>query len=97
MPWYRSKVVEIEAILWTGHNIDEIMKFVYEDMRWKEFSKNPEYVNPGIGHTPTLGTLDIPTLEGVMTANAGDFIIRGLKGELYPCQPDIFEMKYEMI
>ena len=37
----------------------------------------------------------IVTLEGVMTANAGDWIIRGVKGEIYPCKPDIFEATYE--
>jgi hypothetical protein len=37
----------------------------------------------------------ITTLEGVMTANPGDWIIRGVKGELYPCKPDIFEATYE--
>lgn len=39
----------------------------------------------------------IPTLEGVMTASPGDWIIRGLKGEYYPCKPDIFEMTYERV
>lgn len=39
--------------------------------------------------------LHIPTLEGVMTAQAGDWIIRGVKGERYPCKPDIFEATYE--
>jgi len=38
---------------------------------------------------------DIKTLEGTMTAQEGDWIIRGVKGELYPCKPDIFEMTYE--
>lgn len=37
----------------------------------------------------------IPTLEGDMRATAGDWIIRGLKGEFYPCKPDIFELTYE--
>lgn len=40
-------------------------------------------------------TLQIETLEGVMTANKGDWIIRGVKGEFYPCKPDIFEATYE--
>ncbi len=44
--------------------------------------------------TEELGLL-IPTLEGVMLAREGDFIIRGVKGELYPCKPDIFEATYE--
>lgn len=39
--------------------------------------------------------LDIGTLEGVMRANVGDWIIEGVKGEFYPCKPDIFEMTYE--
>lgn len=40
---------------------------------------------------------DIPTLEGVMTAQPGDWIIQGVKGELYPCKPDIFEITYEPV
>lgn len=39
--------------------------------------------------------LTIKTLEGEMRADIGDWIIRGVKGELYPCKPDIFEMTYE--
>lgn len=41
------------------------------------------------------GTLEIPTLEGVMTASEGDWIITGVKDERYPCKPDIFEATYE--
>jgi len=41
------------------------------------------------------GGIDIKTLEGVMHANPGDWVIRGVKGELYPCKPDIFEATYE--
>ena len=40
---------------------------------------------------------DIKTLEGVMHANPGDWIIRGVKGEFYPCKPDIFEATYEPV
>lgn len=39
----------------------------------------------------------IPTLEGTMEASAGDWIIRGVKGELYPCKPDIFEATYDVV
>lgn len=38
----------------------------------------------------------IPTLEGTMTAQLGDYIIRGIQGEVYPCKPDIFEECYEI-
>lgn len=41
------------------------------------------------------GGIDIKTLEGVMHASPGDWIIRGVKGEFYPCKPDIFEATYE--
>ena len=39
--------------------------------------------------------LRIQTLEGSMIASVGDYIIKGVKGEFYPCKPDIFEMTYE--
>ena len=39
----------------------------------------------------------IETLEGDMLANKGDYIIKGVKGEFYPCKPDIFEMTYELV
>lgn len=42
-------------------------------------------------------TLQIGTLEGTMTARIGDYIIRGVQGELYPCKPDIFEQTYEPV
>jgi hypothetical protein len=45
--------------------------------------------------TDQSASLDIPTLEGTMKANPGDWIIRGVKGEFYPCKPDIFEETYE--
>jgi hypothetical protein len=41
--------------------------------------------------------IDIPTLEGVMRADRGDWIIRGVKGEFYPCKPDIFAATYEAV
>ena len=41
--------------------------------------------------------MDIVTLEGVMHADAGDYIITGVKGEQYPCKPDIFEQTYEPV
>jgi len=42
-------------------------------------------------------TLLIPTLEGEHSASMGDWIIKGVKGEFYPCKPDIFEMTYEKV
>ena len=44
-----------------------------------------------------VNEIDIETLEGRMRANASDWIIRGVQGELYPCKPDIFEATYELV
>jgi hypothetical protein len=41
--------------------------------------------------------INIPTLEGVMRASEGDYVIKGIKGEFYPCKPDIFDSTYEMV
>jgi hypothetical protein len=49
----------------------------------------------GADFEPSIGSIDIKTLEGTMRADKGDWIIRGVKGELYPCKPDIFEATYE--
>jgi len=43
------------------------------------------------------GLVLIPTLEGLMTASIGDYVIRGVKGEFYPCKPDIFAATYEPV
>lgn len=43
------------------------------------------------------GGMTVHTLEGAMVCNVGDWIIRGVKGELYPCKPDIFEATYEPV
>jgi hypothetical protein len=94
MTQYRKKPVVIDAIQWTGGNIEDVLPF-FGDM-----SKLPNtggYIKPGIGHIPPAGVLIIPTLEGEMTASAGDWIIKGVKGEFYPCKPDIFEATYEKV
>jgi len=46
---------------------------------------------------PKEGIIKIHTLEGVMTANIGDYIVKGIKGEFYPCKPDIFAETYEPV
>jgi hypothetical protein len=87
MGLYRKRPVVIEAIQWTGANIDEILPMV-------DFAKLP--ATTGIGHAAD-GGLTIPTLEGDHLASPGDWIIKGVQGELYPCKPDIFEATYEAV
>lgn len=79
---YRKKPVVIEAIRNLPADINLIRLFVGD--------KEPLHYLGG-------GKLGIHTLEGVVTANVGDWIIRGVKGELYPCKPDIFEATYEKV
>ena len=54
------------------------------------FTDTPKTDNAKMG-------LAIPTLEGLMIESENDWIIRGVKGELYPCKPDIFEATYERV
>lgn len=87
---YRKKPIVIEAIQYTGKNDDEI----------KRWSNGKVYCSPVLEPTdynPTGDYLQINTLEGVMTAIVGDYIIKGVKGEFYPCKADIFETSYESI
>ena len=60
------------------------------------------WMDNGIYSEPSIVTCDLTvmtiiTLEGVMTANPGDFIIKGVNGEFYPCKPDIFNKTYELV
>ena len=94
MAKYIKKSVEIEAIQWNGNNLEEIMKFLNSEF---SYEKNTEYATKKFSYSQTTNDLCINTLEGVMKANIGDYIIKGIKGEYYPCKPDIFELTYEKV
>lgn len=83
MTRYRKKPVEIDAVQWTGDNTGEIAAM---------FADGLKGVSP-IGRTGEK--LVIRTLEGTMTASRGDWVIRGVRGEPYPCRDDIFRETYE--
>jgi hypothetical protein len=91
---YRKKPVVIDAIRWNGSHFEE--------------GKPPEWLIQAIDKTPgetgsvfrglsddNADKLYVWTLEGLMEAKPGDWIIRGVKGELYACKPDIFAATYE--
>lgn len=93
MTKFRSKPVIIDAILLedTNDSIVNVVEFVYDiGMETSEVGMQATVAN-----VRTSGGLYIKTLEGTMKADFGDWIIKGLKGEFYPCKPEIFEMKYE--
>lgn len=83
---YRKKPVVIEAELLSSLNGRMISDWCGGRSQSEAKASDP---------TDVTHWLDIPTLEGVMRANVGDYIIRGVKGEFYPCKPDIFEATYE--
>jgi len=71
---------------------------VIEAMQWNDF--NLDEVLRFLGVNGTLKSRDtilIDTLEGIMKASVGDYIIKGVDGEFYPCKPDIFEKTYEKV
>ena len=87
---YRKKPVVIDAFKWTG-GINQT-----EDPLWIQDAVMSGKVYFKDYKTPQV-TMQIKTLEGEMTAQQGDYVIKGIKGELYPCKPDIFEATYEIV
>lgn len=92
MKKYIKKPIIIEAIQFTGINFTECKDFIgdngtfeIEDSAWKA------------GIAPPVVNIVIHTLEGNMRVNRGDYIIKGIDGEFYPCKPDIFEKTYEEV
>lgn len=89
MPKYRKKPVVIEAIQFNG--LDDYLKIC----KWIDDSESTLSSNEAVEfRTPIML---VNTLEGTMAANPGDYIIKGVQGEFYPCKPDIFEATYEVV
>jgi len=95
MNQYRKKPVVIEAMLLTRDSAMKVYEWVHDckaiktDMdlhRWDDY----------ISFLEKRG-MKIETLEGCMKAQFGDYIIKGVQGEFYPCKPDIFEATYEKV
>jgi hypothetical protein len=88
---YRKKPVVIDAVQWTGENLFEVIQFCgmhpsAAHWKWEEYCD-----------VVAKNGLKIFTLEGHHMASIGDYIIKGVMGEFYPCKPDIFEMTYEVV
>lgn len=81
---YRKNPLIVEAVKWDGTNADEIINWAGEECIFKKGPKNVIF-------------LTFITLEGTMDAQIGDFIIKGINGEFYPCKPDIFYKTYEEV
>ena len=84
---YRKKPVDIEAVQFKDDTPDTIIKL----QRFMGGELIVDYNDPG---NPKV---KIETLEGTMYGSIGDYIIKGVQGELYPCKPDIFEATYDKV
>lgn len=85
---YKSKPKIIDAIQLREDNLVELYSFL-------NIVGKGSFLDCGHGIDPTDGKFKISTLEGVFTADIDDYIIKGIKGEFYPCKPDIFIRSYE--
>ncbi len=103
MAQYRKKPVVIDAVQFRVTHTERCTHGVHEERNEGEIAEFmgakmartrfvPEHGNPN-----GRSVLEIETLEGVMQASVGDWIIRGVQGEFYPCKPDIFEQTYEAV
>lgn len=92
---YKKKPVEIEAIQWTGDNLKQVLEFTGKHPRFDEWFSSFEEYRTHVHNDRHV--FKIITLEGTMEAYPGDYIIKGVKGEFYPCKPEIFLMTYERV
>jgi hypothetical protein len=94
---YRKKPVVIEAVQLNWGNWNEVCAFLGDIINEKNPGREVDDYSDNCGETATgkYIELTIPTLEGDHIAKHGDFIIKGVKGEFYPCKPDIFKATYE--
>ena len=82
MAKYRKKPVVVEAVQWTGEN-------------WTEMSEFMGFFPFVVGESEPCICIDV--LDGRMYANIGEYIIKDVNGEFYPCNPKIFEKTYERV
>lgn len=101
MPKFRKKPVEIEARQWFGGDSEMHVLLTKELLKWmnaeEPLSSGVDvFINPD---TQEIAGMDlyINTLGGRMQVSPRDWIIKGVKGEFYPCKPDIFEATYEEV
>jgi hypothetical protein len=80
---FRKKPVVIEAVRFNLTNRQEVLDFIGKAGHWSDDGREIK--------------ITIYTLEGNITASEGDWIIKGVKGEFYPCKPDIFAATYEAV
>ena len=92
---YVKKPIEIEAMRWDPSDPVRVYSHAEKMRDWLNFSDPPaKWRTEGTGADCTIF---VETLEGEMRCNPGDWIIRGIRGEFYPCKPDIFDATYQRV
>lgn len=95
---YRKKPIAIEAVQWTGDNTREVVGWIVSTGNRATRQWEPVDVDTAAGvRLPRGEHIAIDTLEGTMRVSVGDWIILGVRGEVYPCRADIFEATYEAV
>jgi hypothetical protein len=94
MPKYRKLPIVIDALIWNGKNHRSMFNFLG--------GSNSDHISTSgenfyIDHGKVEGGLMLKTLEGEHKASVGDYVIKGISGEFYPCKPDIFKATYEQV
>ena len=97
----RKRPIEVEAIRWTGDNTMDVIDWIIAtgilSARWHEEVPAVEPDADGKSRDADPEHIAINTLEGTMRADLGDWVIRGIQNEHYPCKPDIFQATYEVL
>jgi hypothetical protein len=92
MSLYRKKPVVIQAERWISHRETPMEKVA----QWRKIAIDAYKLCPHCGDF-LYNHGNVETLEGYHIVCHGDWIITGIKGETYPCKPDIFDMTYECV
>jgi hypothetical protein len=91
---FRKKPVEIEAWQWVSGKPESL---AHEIAQWCGGQYDPDVAGGCGPNGEDWGDLTIETLEGTMIVSPYDYVIKGVKGEFYPCKPDIFAATYEAV
>lgn len=95
---YRKKPVEIEAFQYDGDLINSKGEYYVPEWAVEAYLNGIMFYGCGRDDNEEyIEELFIKTLEGTHHVSVGDYVIQGIKGELYPCKPDIFEKTYELV
>jgi hypothetical protein len=88
----RNKVAEKQAVRLDGSNADEVREWIISGMT-ETGTRGSVYLASGDNE----GGVILPTLEGTMTAQVGDWVVKGVQGEFYPVKDSVFQKSYDIV